>query len=107
WLPERSAYVDVLGRSTVLSHELPECVVKVADRDGQPLAALVHDAALRDDPAFLQSVAAAARLALENGRLHAQLGARLIEVQQSRARIVAAGDEERRRLEQNIHDGAQ
>ena len=67
----------------------------------------MHDASLEDDPELLEAVTAAAAIALENARLHAELRARLDELKGSRARIVEAGDSERRRLERNLHDGAQ
>jgi signal transduction histidine kinase len=81
--------------------------VTLVDRDGVAVAALVHDAALRDEPDLLDAVAAAAAIALENARLNVELRARLDELKGSRARIVEAGDAERRRLERNLHDGAQ
>jgi signal transduction histidine kinase len=68
---------------------------------------LVHDAALEDERELLDAVTAAAAIALENGRLHAELRARLEELRGSRARIVDAGQTERKRLERNLHDGAQ
>ena len=68
---------------------------------------LIHDRDLLDQPRLLESVGSAARLALENERLQAQLRAQLVELRESRARIVKAGDEERRRLERDLHDGAQ
>ena len=71
------------------------------------IATLVYDASLDDDPELVDAVRAAAGIALENERLHAEAQARLAEVQASRERIVAAGDAERRRLERNLHDGAQ
>ena len=71
------------------------------------MAALVYDASLDDDPELLEAVRAAAAIALENERLRAESEARLAELQASRARIVAAGDAERRRLERDLHDGAQ
>jgi signal transduction histidine kinase len=71
------------------------------------MAALVHDASLSDQPARLEEVAAAAGIALENARLQAELQARLLELKSSRARAIEAADAERRRLERNLHDGAQ
>ena len=74
---------------------------------GDDLAAIIHDPVLLDQPALLEATGSAARLALENERLRAELRAQLLELRQSRARIVRAGDEERRRLERDLHDGAQ
>jgi signal transduction histidine kinase len=71
------------------------------------VAALVHDPALDDEPELLDAVTAAAGIALENARLHAELRARVAELRGSRARIVDAGQKERQRLERNLHDGAQ
>jgi signal transduction histidine kinase len=62
---------------------------------------------LRDEPKLVEAVAAAARLALQNARLHAEVSAQLSKVKESRTRIVTAADEERRRIERDIHDGAQ
>jgi signal transduction histidine kinase len=77
------------------------------ESDGTELAALVYDASLDDDPELIDAVRSAAGMALENERLQAQAQSRLAEVQASRERIVAASDAERRRLERNLHDGAQ
>ena len=79
----------------------------MVDRDGRRVAALVHDASLLDAPELLRAVTSAAGLALENERLHAELRAYVDDLRESRARIVEAGDAERRRLERNLHDGAQ
>ena len=76
-------------------------------RDGQPVASLVHRRGLLDNPVLVDEVVAAAGLALENERLHAELRAQERELRASRARIVEAGDSERRRLERNLHDGSQ
>jgi signal transduction histidine kinase len=73
---------------------------------GRLVAALVHDPLLLENPGLLHAVAGAAALSLENQRLNAELLARLAELR-ARARIVQAGDSERRRLERNLHDGAQ
>jgi signal transduction histidine kinase len=80
-------------------------VATVVERNGRPLAALLHDPAL--DPGLVQAAGAAAGMAIENERLHAQVLAQLEEVRASRARIVQASDEERLRIERNLHDGAQ
>jgi signal transduction histidine kinase len=66
-----------------------------------------HDPALDEDPELVAGVGAAAALALANERLQAELRAKVEELRASRARIVQAGDEERRRIERNLHDGAQ
>jgi signal transduction histidine kinase len=89
--------------------------VKLADgrarttlvRDGRPVAVLAHAPGALDDTDLVDEVTRAARLGLEHERLHAQVRARLLELRASRARIVAAGDAERRRLERDLHDGAQ
>ena len=85
----------------------PGRAVTPVERDGREVAALVYDAALDDDPELVEAVRAAAAIALENERLHAESEAALAELRASRERLVAAGDAERRRLERNLHDGAQ
>ena len=107
WLPERSSYVDGKGQMKELPMPNSGRVVTVLGPVEAPVAALVHDPALLERRALLEAAGAAARLALENERLHATLRLQLEEVRASRARIVQAGDEERRRLERNLHDGAQ
>src|SRR5215218_4971931 len=81
--------------------------VAPVERDGRHFAALVYDASLDDDRELVEAVAAAAAIALENELLQIESRTRLAELQASRERIVAAGDAERRRLERNLHDGAQ
>ena len=107
WLPEGKRYVDVEGRPFALPAASTSRAVSIAERDGRRIAALVHDPAILDEPELVQSVCAAAALALENERLQAELRARLEELRGSRARIVEAADEERRRIERNLHDGTQ
>jgi signal transduction histidine kinase len=106
WLPEFGTYVDPEGRPV----EFPSGSHRGAtpiDRNGVHIAMLLHDPALDDEPELLEAVVAAATLALENGRLHAELAARLEEVRGSRARVLEAGQKERQRLERDLHDGAQ
>ena len=77
------------------------------DRNGDHVAALVHDPALSEEPELVEAVSAAAGIAIENGRLHVELRARLEELRGSRSRVLEAGQNERQRLERNLHDGAQ
>jgi len=107
WLPDRQAFVDEAARPVELPPAGGGRSVTVLRHDGDTVAALVHDAALDDEPELVQAVAATARLTIENQRLQAEVRAKLEEVRASRARIVEFGDAERRRVERNLHDGAQ
>jgi signal transduction histidine kinase len=107
WLPEYGTYADLNGRPVELPVELSERAATPVERSGNPVAVLIHDASLREEPELLAAVGAAAGIALENARLHAELHARLAELRGSRARIVEAGQSERQRLERDLHDGAQ
>jgi signal transduction histidine kinase len=106
WLPERKGFVDSEGRGVDLPADGNRTVTRL-EHEGEPLAALVHDPSLLDEPKLVEAAGAAARLALENARLHAETRAQLEEVRESRVRIVTTADEERRRIERDIHDGAQ
>ena len=107
WLPRFDAYVDAEGSPVALPQEGSGRATTFVDNDGHHIAALVHDSALAHQPDLLEVVCAAANVALERERLQAELEARIVELQASRERIVSAGDAERRRLERNLHDGAQ
>jgi signal transduction histidine kinase len=107
WLPEYERWADVDGNPVSLDDGSADRATTLIDRDGEHVAALTHHAAVNDEPELLEAVAAAAAIALENARLHAESRARVAELRASRERIVAAGDAERRRLERNLHDGAQ
>jgi signal transduction histidine kinase len=76
-------------------------------RDGAVVAIVIHRQGLLDDPDLVEEVASAARLVLENERLRAELLSQEVEMRASQARIVEAGDAERRRAERDLHDGAQ
>ncbi|MGZ8633600.1 MAG: sensor histidine kinase [Solirubrobacteraceae bacterium] len=106
-LPESLGYADADGRPVLVPPVSPDRATARVESEGREIATLVYDASLDDDPELVDAVRAAAGIALENDRLHAEAQARLAEVQASRERIVAAGDAERRRLERNLHDGAQ
>ncbi len=107
WLPDRRIYVDAAGSPKPLDEDDGRRVSVLRDDSDEPLAALVYDPALLEDPKLLGAVSAAAQFALENSRLQAELRSRLHDVRESRARLVTATDAERRRIERNLHDGAQ
>jgi signal transduction histidine kinase len=79
--------------------------VTLIGEEGAPLAALVHDPAALSDPGIVTAVAAAARLAIANVRLQADVAGRVQDVAASRRRLVEAGDEERRRLGEQLGEG--
>jgi signal transduction histidine kinase len=107
WLPQYDAWADEDGRPVTLPRGDDARSVTLIDGDGGHLAALVHDPSLDEEPQLLQAVGAAAGIALENGRLQVELKAKLQELDGSRARVIEAGQQERKRLERNLHDGAQ
>ena len=106
WVPESAGFVDSEGRPLRVPDPGSERSMTMVERDGQPLAVLVHDPAVLGDPGLVEAVASAAKLAAANARLQAEVRARVAEIGASRRRIVAAGDEERGRLEQRLRDGA-
>jgi signal transduction histidine kinase len=106
WLRE-DTFVDLGGRVVALPSEGSGRVATVVERSGRRVAAIVHDVSLGDHPELVDAVVAAAGLALENERLQAELRARLEDLRASRSRLVETADSERRRLERNLHDGAQ
>lgn len=101
------SYFDAEGAPMRLPAEGSGRAVTMLERDGAPLAAIVHDPALLQDPGLVASVASALRLAVVNERLQSEVEAQLDEVRASRTRIVEAGDAERKRVERDLHDGAQ
>ena len=107
WLPDEARYVDLEGHPVDLPKPGDPRMTTVVEREGARVAALVHDQVLAHDPELLRAVSAAAGLALENERLQAELRAHMAELQASRARIVQAGDLERKRIERNLHDATQ
>lgn len=107
WLPGGRRYVGADGRPIELPQPDSGRSATTIQRERQPIAVLIHDPALEHNAELVQSVCAAAGLALENERLQAELRARLVELQASRARLVQATDAERRRLERDLHDGTQ
>ena len=108
WVPEHDGYVDDTGAAVELpATGDPARAVTEIERDGRRIAAIVHDRALLEDSETVRAAGAATALLLENQRLDAELRAHMVELRASRARLVEAGDAERRRLERDLHDGAQ
>jgi signal transduction histidine kinase len=104
WLPDAQRYVDAKGRPVAEPVAGPGRAITALVRDGRRIAVVSHTAALPD---LERELGAAVRLALENERLQAEALAQLDQLRASRVRIVETGDTERRRLERDLHDGAQ
>jgi signal transduction histidine kinase len=107
WLPDETRYVDETGRAVELPTAGSGRSVTPIDHDGVPVAALVHDSSALGDPGLVADVAAATRLAVSNVQLQAEVRAHVAEVEASRRRIVEAADRQRRRLEQELREGAE
>jgi signal transduction histidine kinase len=107
WRPSAGHYVTYDGRPVALPEPGSGRAVTEVEREGIRVGAIIHDAALGEEPGLVRAVAASAALALENERLGAELRARLDELQSSRSRLVEVSMFERRRLERDLHDGAQ
>jgi signal transduction histidine kinase len=100
--PGRDEFVDTQGAHA----EVPDGATLV-EHDGEVIGAIVHDPALGEEPELLAAASSAAAVAMEQERLDAELRARVAELQDARARYLRSGLEERRRLERDLHDGAQ
>ena len=103
-LPDAEYYVDADGRPVAEPVAGPGRAITALIRDGRRIAVVSHTAALPD---LERQIGAAVRLALENERLQAEVLAQLDQLRASRVRIIETGDTERRRLERDLHDGAQ
>lgn len=110
WDEERGRYADASGQP--LDHDPADrhgdhSLLPVASPTGMPIALIRHDRVLTDNMRLLDGVSSALRLSVDNGRLRSEIERTLEHVRQSRSRIVEAGDEARRRIERDLHDGAQ
>jgi len=105
WLADEGRYVDLAGRAVPLPADGDGRTATIVTREGRRVAAIIHAPGVEAER--IRAAGAAVGLALENERLQAELRARLEELRASRARIVQAADEERRRIERNLHDGTQ
>jgi signal transduction histidine kinase len=100
-------YIGVEGRPIAFPGPGGFRASRLVEVDGAPVAAFTYDAMLVDDPPLVEAAGAAAAVAIEKHQLEVTLRAKLDELRDSRARIVEAGDDERRRIERDLHDGAQ
>jgi signal transduction histidine kinase len=107
WLGEEEGYVDARGRRVELPGTGATRAASDVRLDGRRVATLIHDPLLLDDPDLIEAVSSAAGLALEKERLDAELRAKVEQLRESRSRLLEVGLSERRRLERNLHDGAQ
>ncbi len=110
WDEERGRYADAAGTPIDEAHADPRgshSILPVASPLGTPIALIRHDRVLTDNMRLLDGVSSALRLSVDNGRLRSEIERTLEHVRQSRQRIVEAGDEARRRIERDLHDGAQ
>ena len=105
WLPETGAYVDEFGQAVELPAPEERQHITRVEWEGQPVAALVHDASVVEDPLLVDALARAARLASSNARLYARLRTQIDEVAASRRRLVEAANDERKRLEIRLREG--
>jgi signal transduction histidine kinase len=106
-LPDDRRWVDAEGRPIELPAEDSGRAATRVERDGECIAAIVHDATLNEEDGYVDAVGAAALLSIQNERLDAELRAKVEELRDSRRRMLRIGLEERRRLERDLHDGAQ
>ncbi len=100
-------FVDAMGRPVRLPAAEAPRASTVVEQGGEPVAVLVHDPSVLADAALLDAVAVAARLAVRNDRLRADVEAHVADLEDSRRRLVAAADTERRGLARRLDDGAQ
>jgi signal transduction histidine kinase len=100
-------WTDCAGRPTTLPYGDAERGVSEIRHEGRLVAAIAHDRALLSDPELLAAGTAMAAVALDNQRLGAESQAAVRELHLSRARIAATAEQERRRIERDLHDGAQ
>ncbi len=107
WYAGAGAFVGADGRSLDLPDPGSARTVTFVEHEGERVAALVHDPAALEDPQVWEAVETAARLAAANGRLQREVRNRVVDIEDSRRRILRTADEERIRLERRLHDGAE
>ena len=107
WLPATQRYVDASGRAVDPSKRGGGRTLTPLVRAGRQVALVAHDTGALDASDLERTIGPAVRLALDNERLQAESLAQLHDLRASRARVVELAETERRRLERDLHDGAQ
>jgi signal transduction histidine kinase len=107
WDRDTARFVDAAGDEAQPATDSPDRAALTIENAGVPMLAIAYDPALRDDPGLVSAAVAALRLSVENQRLQAEVREQLEAVRASRARLAEAQDTERRRIERDLHDGAQ
>jgi signal transduction histidine kinase len=106
WIPERGQLVDPSGAPADTPPGPGQTQTQIL-RNGRMIAVVRHDPTAVSAHRLERAIGPGARLAIDNERMRAGLLAQLADLRRSQAHIVAVGDAERRRLERNLHDGAQ
>ena len=107
WLPDSHRFVNGFGEEVLVPARDNRRAIAQIVRERELIAVINHDPALVDPRGLVQAIGPAARVAIDNERLQAELLAQLEELKSSQVRIVQTSDAERRRLERNLHDAAQ
>ena len=107
WVTEQRRFLDADGHALDGEDIDPQRPRTLVERDGEPIAVIIHDPAVLTDPGLVRAVESATKLGAANARLRADVRARQAETRASRRRIVGAADEERGRLERRLHDTVQ
>jgi signal transduction histidine kinase len=107
WMADAGRYVDADGLTVTLPGAGDQRAAMLIERDGEPMAALVHDPAVLEDPSLLEAVREATALILANSRLESEVATQLGELRASRGRIVQARDAQRRRLARLLQSGVE
>ena len=106
WL-EQARWTDAAGHDVGAPVATPQRAVTVVTDRGRRVAAILHDPMLQDEKAFTETASGYVLMTLDNHRLSVQAISLVREVRESRARIQSSADDERRRIEHDLHDGAQ
>lgn len=106
WISDQRGYVDTEGQPVALPEPDANRAVTSVDRDGHPVAILIHHPVVLEDARLVGALADAARLAASNAALQARVRGQMSDLDASRRRMVAAGDQERRHLEERLQEGA-